>query len=244
MAKVGMAKRSKHYDLDSLTDVSLAIFRDRGYDGTSMENLAAAAGISKAAFYHHVGGKEELLARGFDRSLDALFSVFEEESAANGAAVERVRYVVRRVIELEDRLLPEVSVLLRTRGNSRVERDALARRRQFDRQFALLIEEAQGEGAIRKDMSATLAARLLIGMCTSIVEWWQPNGSIQVDELADAVVSMAFDGLNVDSVVRRKAPRRVVEGRVTSSKSVSAKPTRPPKSLSSPRGKANATKKS
>ena len=190
-----MAKRSTPYDLDSLTDVALGVFRQRGYDGTSMADLAAAAGISKAAFYHHVRGKEELLQRGLDRSLDALFGVLKEDGATAGPAVNRVTHVVRRVLELENDLISEVSLLLRTRGNSPVERSALARRRKFDRSFASLIESAQSEGTVRTDLSAQLVARLVIGMCTSVVEWWQPEGSMGIDELANAVLTTVFSGL-------------------------------------------------
>lgn len=192
-----MAKRSSPYDLDSLTDVALGVFRERGYDATSMENLAAAAGISKAAFYHHVGGKEDLLQRGFDRALDALFRVFDEAGATAGSAMDQVRFVIRRLIQLEDSLLPEVSVLLRTRGNSTVESDALAKRRLFDGRLASLIASAQDDGSMRTDIDAHLAARLMIGMCTWIVEWWQPGGVLSSDQLADAALAMAFEGLAV-----------------------------------------------
>ena len=158
-------------------------------------------------------GKEELLSRGFVRALDALYAVFEEEQATAGLSIDRVKYVVRRVIELEDVLLPEVSVLLRTRGNSDVERDALKKRRAFDRRFGSLIESAQNDGLLRNDVSAKLLARLIIGMCTSIVEWWQPNGPMSIDELADAAVAMAFEGLESS---RAPAPQAATPTKGTS----------------------------
>ena len=49
------------YDLDSLLTVAVEVFNERGYDGTSMEDLSHRLGITKSAIYHHVSGKEDLL---------------------------------------------------------------------------------------------------------------------------------------------------------------------------------------
>ncbi|HEU5271659.1 MAG TPA: helix-turn-helix domain-containing protein, partial [Jatrophihabitans sp.] len=55
------AKRGRPgYDLDSLLAVAVEVFNERGYDGTSMEDLSRRLGIAKSAIYHHVAGKEEL----------------------------------------------------------------------------------------------------------------------------------------------------------------------------------------
>ena len=87
----------KPYDLDRLTDVALSVFAERGYDGATMDDVARAAGITKAAIYHHVSGKEALLERGLERALGALFAILEETGARKGPAARRVRFIVRRV---------------------------------------------------------------------------------------------------------------------------------------------------
>jgi AcrR family transcriptional regulator len=185
------------YDRDSLIDVALEVFRTRGYDATSMEHLAAAAGISKASIYHHVSGKEELLDAGLQRALGALEATLSEPQAVTGTAVERLRYVLRRVVELEGDLLAEVTVLLRARGNSDIETAAVKRRREFDQAVAEFIAEGQRDGEIRADVDPGLASRLAIGMATWLVEWYRPGGKLTNSQLADAVVTMVFDGLVV-----------------------------------------------
>jgi AcrR family transcriptional regulator len=57
-----MAQRDT-YTPETLLAVAVEVFIERGYDGTSMEHLSRAAGISKSSIYHHVRGKEELLRR-------------------------------------------------------------------------------------------------------------------------------------------------------------------------------------
>jgi AcrR family transcriptional regulator len=188
------AEPRKPYDIDSLTDVALRVFAERGYDGASMDDVARAAGITKASIYHHVPGKEALLERGLGRALDALFAILDEPQARDGPALARLRHIVERVAETTLRLLPELTVLFRVRGTSRSERDALERRRAFDRHVTAIIVEAQRDGDVRRDLDARLAARLMFGMSNSVVEWFR-SGSLSAPDVARAVVTIAFEGI-------------------------------------------------
>jgi AcrR family transcriptional regulator len=192
--------RRDTYTPETLLAVAVGVFNERGYDGTSMEHLSRAAGISKSSIYHHVAGKEELLRRAVSRALDGLFAILEEEGAKRGRPVERVEYVTRRTVEVLMAELPYVTLLLRVRGNTRTERWALERRREFDQRVADLLKAAAADGDLRSDVDIRLATRLLFGMVNSLVEWYRPqaaggHGSRQV---ADTVVRLAFDGLRTD----------------------------------------------
>jgi AcrR family transcriptional regulator len=165
-----------------------------------MEHLSKAAGISKSSIYHHVAGKEELLRRAVSRALDSLFAILEEPSAIRGRAIERVEYVTRRTVEVLMAELPYVTLLLRVRGNTKTERWALERRRDFDQRVADLLKAAAADGDLRADMDIRLATRLLFGMVNSLVEWYRPHaaGGYDGDQVAEAVVRLAFDGLRTD----------------------------------------------
>ena len=184
----------KPYDIDSLTDVALRVFAERGYDGASMDDVARAAGITKASIYHHVSGKEALLERGLSRALDALFAILDEPRARDGRAVERLRHIVERVAATTMSLLPELTVLFRIHGSSKSEREAVERRRAFDRAVTDIIAQAQRDGDVRTDVDARLAARLIFGMSNSVVEWYR-SGSLSREAIAHAIVAVAFDGL-------------------------------------------------
>jgi AcrR family transcriptional regulator len=191
-----MPKRDT-YTPDSLLAVAVEVFNERGYDGTSMEHLSRAAGISKSSIYHHVRGKEELLNRAVGRALDGLFGILEEPGAVGGRAVRRLEYVTRRTTEVLMAELPYVTLLLRVRGNTTTERWAMERRREFDQRVAELLRAAVADGDLRADVEVRLATRLLFGMINSIVEWYRPEakGALDRQQVADAVVRLAFDGL-------------------------------------------------
>lgn len=192
----GTTKRDT-YTPESLLAVAVEVFIERGYDGTSMEHLSKAAGISKSSIYHHVRSKEELLQRAISRALDGLFGVLDETGAAEGKAIERLEYVTRRTTEVLMAELPYVTLLLRVRGNTDTERWAMERRREFDQRVAALLKEAAADGDIRADVDLRLATRLLFGMINSIAEWYRPqaHGAAGNAEVAEAVVRMAFAGL-------------------------------------------------
>ncbi len=184
------------YDLDRLLAVAVEVFNERGYDGTSMEDLSRRLGIAKSAIYHHVTGKEELLRLALDRALGGLFAVADAARAVQAPAIERLEFLVRGSVAVLQEQLPYVTLLLRVRGNTEVERAALSRRREFDQLVADLVEEAEGDGDIRPDVDPTVTARLLFGLVNSVVEWYRP-GRRSAGSLPDAVCAIAFDGLRV-----------------------------------------------
>jgi AcrR family transcriptional regulator len=182
------------YDLASVLAVAVEVFNERGYDSTSMRDLASRLGIAKSAIYHHVTSKEELLSLALDRALSGLAAVRDRVSAMDASAIERLEHLVRGSVEVLETELPYVTLLLRVRGNTEVERAALDRRRAFDRFVAELVAEAERDGDIRRDADAMITARLLFGLVNSIVEWDRPARP-GARSLADAVCAMAFDGL-------------------------------------------------
>jgi len=183
------------HSLDSLLEVAVAVFNERGYDATSMDELATRLGVTKSAIYHHVPSKVELLRLALDRALDALFAVTEEPGATTGPAIERLEHVVRGSVRVLTEELPFVTLLLRVRGNSPVELAALQRRREFDRIVTDLVRGAEDEGDVRPDVDPSVTSRLLFGTVNSLTEWYRPDGGLSADHLADALVATTFDGL-------------------------------------------------
>ena len=186
------------YDLEAVLQAAVEVFNERGYDGASMEDLSKRLGIAKSAIYHHVSGKEELLRMALDRALDGWFEAAERAQETDAPAIERLEMLIRGTVAVLETRLPYVTLLLRVRGNTPVERAALDRRRSFDRLVASLVEEAERDGDVRPDVDPKVTARLLFGLVNSIVEWYRP-GSRQAGEisLADSVCAIAFDGLRL-----------------------------------------------
>jgi AcrR family transcriptional regulator len=188
------AKRGRPgYDRRGLLDAAIAVFNESGYDATSVAALAARLGLSKAALYHHFSSKEEILETALGEALDELEGVLTDTRSIG--AGERLAAVLQGAVQVLAAHLPAVTLLLRVRGNSEIERRALERRRAFDQEVTRIVRAAQEEGTVRSDVDASVATRLLFGMVNSLVEWYRPGGSEDADALARDVLTVALDGL-------------------------------------------------
>jgi AcrR family transcriptional regulator len=183
------------YDVSSVLDACVAVFNEQGFDGTSMEDLSRRLGITKSAIYHHIESKEAILGLALDHALAGLEQAAADVRALDGPAVRRLESLLRASVQVLVGRLPYVTLLLRVRGNSEVERQALDRRRRIDRLVADLAAEAVDDGDLRPDIDPAIVARLLFGMVNSLTEWLRPHSAHSADELAQALTAMAFDGL-------------------------------------------------
>lgn len=183
------------YDRAGVLSVAVQLFNEQGYDATSVSDLAQRLGLTKSALYHHFSSKEELLAIALDQALGGLEAVLDEPAATQGRAYDRLRHVIRGAADVLVAELPAVTLLLRVRGNSAVEQDALERRRLFDQRVTRLVAEAQREGDVRTDVDAGVVARLIFGMINSVVEWYRPGGTVDGGRLAHDILTVALEGL-------------------------------------------------
>ena len=185
------------HDQEAVIRKAIEIFNQRGYDATSMEELARELGLTKSGVYHHVPSKAHLLQSALDEGLGALERVIDAAAADREAsAYQRLRSTVSRSVEVLVEHLPSVTLVLRVRGNTEVELEALRRRRLIDARFATLVRAAVAEGTVRGDLEPELASRLLFGMVNSITEWYDPAGPVDAPAIARVITVMAFDGLS------------------------------------------------
>jgi AcrR family transcriptional regulator len=183
------------YDRDQVLEIAVQLFNERGYDATSVSDLAARLNLTKSALYHHFDSKEALLSEALESAIGGLEAVLDEARALDASATEQLGMLVRGAVDLLVVRLPAVTLLLRVRGNSPVEKAALERRRRFDQQVIALVARAQDEGGIRTDIDAAVATRLIFGMINSVVEWYRPGGPVDGATLGHDILEIALGGL-------------------------------------------------
>ena len=195
--KIGRPSK-KHrapYDIEAVTNAAVRVFNRRGYEAASMEDVARETGITKSSLYYHVSGKEELLARALERGFKWLLGVLDGPGAKSGTPLERLRHIVYRSVIITLEFVHEVELLQRVKGNTPTEREAMARRRRFDREVAALVEEAAAARQIRADADAALLTRLIFGMGNSITQWYRREGRLGPERIAEAMTRLVFEGI-------------------------------------------------
>jgi AcrR family transcriptional regulator len=168
------------------------IFREKGYHGTSVQEIAEAVGLLKGSLYHYIRSKEQLLARLFEGSLGDTIVELESIAARDATATERLRDMVRVYVMSVTANLDAVGIYLREWRS--LPAPELARVRARRRAMRRLFEDVITEGVKRRELAVTdakIAALAIIGMCNWTYEWYRPRGRLTPAALADELAERA-----------------------------------------------------
>jgi AcrR family transcriptional regulator len=171
------------------------VFAKRGYDQTSVPQLADELGIAAGGLYHYFGGKEQLLIAICDQLMEPLLDTAQQILSRPEPAADRLRALVRawvvHVVEHRDHMLvfqQERHVVDHGPQWRRV-RDS---RKRFERDVEALLGELHDQGAARLD-DARLSLAALLGMVNHTAQWYRPRGRLSPDAIADGYVALLLD---------------------------------------------------
>jgi AcrR family transcriptional regulator len=189
---------------DRLAEIYRAAARiicEKGYDATSMNDIADAVGITKSGLYHHVSGKRNLLFNIMHFGLDSL----EEQVIVPARAVTDAEERLRAIITSHVRLITSRST---SQGNNPVtivvdEVAGLtpAQRRKTDRRKRAYVdliretlEQLKAKGRLR-ELDVTAATFSLLGMILWLSRWYNPKGRLTPGQVSEEVAKIAMGGL-------------------------------------------------
>lgn len=183
------------YSREQVMCIAVEEFNRSGYEATSIGKLAERLGVTKSAVYHHITSKEQILVEATSTALDRLEEALEAAEGSGGAIDEVLRRSIRGAVVVLCELPNEVTLLIRLRGNTDVERTIMDRRRGITNRMVEVIAAAQETGLVRTDVDAAVAGRLALGAINSITEWYRPDGRLDPNELATATEMILMGGL-------------------------------------------------
>jgi AcrR family transcriptional regulator len=185
--------RRASIDADSIRAAALLLFAERGYQGTTMDDIGDALGIRGPSLYKHVRSKQDLLV---EVMLDTMQSLIENQLAAL-AAGDGLSTRLRRVVEAHVRYhaAHRREAFIGNREISSLElehRDRiLALRDDYEHRLRDLIEEgcATGEFSVP---SAKMVTYAILEMGMGVAAWFHPDGELSVDQVAYAYAEIAL----------------------------------------------------
>ena len=176
-----------------LIDVGRAVFAKRGYDATSVEEIAEHAKVSKPIIYEHFGGKEGLYAVVVDREMEYVVRRIAEAIAVGSPRERLERAALAFLTYVKDHtdgfavLAHGAPIASATGGMSSLLNDLAERVGDV---FAAAFKKA-GYGV----KAAPIYAHALIGMVTSVGQWWIETRKPSLEEVASHIVALAWMGL-------------------------------------------------
>lgn len=187
-----------------LLDAALRVFAARGYRNATLEEVAAAAGVTKGAVYHYFDNKEQLLSSALEHHQQRTFGRLEDAlSQEQGSASARVRLLFETAFAGDDPARRDVLSLLQSIGQDAPDvyrRWVASGPMRWARVVASLIAEGQSTGEFRPDADAEVSARVaLVGVLAQFA--WQryaqsvPGVAIARERLVDSAVDMLLASL-------------------------------------------------
>ncbi len=189
--------------LDQIYRAAARLFCEKGYDGTSMGDVAEAVGMTKAGVYHFLsgGGKADLLFAVMNFGMDSLEAEVMAPARAIADAEQRLRAIIRNHAELitvnsgPDGHSPVTIMVDEIAGLNKTQlRQINKRKRAYLDLIRTTLETLKAEGKF-KDLDTTVAAFSLLGMLLWLSRWFRADGRLTGQQVADEIGKIALGGL-------------------------------------------------
>jgi len=168
----------------------------KGYDATSINDIANALGMTKAGLYHYINGKKELLFDIMNFGLDEL----DEEVATPACSIAdpsaRLRFIIASHAQLVTKGQGAITILVDeiTALPPAQNRMITRRKREYFNHLRDLLNELKAAGKLN-DVDTTVATFSLLGMVNWLSRWFRQDGDLTQEQVAEQIVKIALNGL-------------------------------------------------
>lgn len=177
---------------EQLISVGRSVFAERGFEGTSVEEVAARANVSKPVLYEHFGGKEGLYAVVVDREMIRLEKLITE-ALQQGRSKVRIERAVLALLTYVEKETDGFQILVRDMTPGK------------DRSYSTLLNTAVGQVSHilgrsfqrqgLQEEAAVLYGQALVGMVSTTAQWWLDERQPPKEEVAAHIVNLCWNGL-------------------------------------------------
>ena len=197
-------KINSNGELDRLDEIyrrAAVIICEKGFDATSMSDIAEAVGLTKAGIYHYVPGKKELLYAIMSYAMDLLEIKVIAPARMITNAEQRLCLIINNHVKLIAKgsrpegysplsiLTDEIAGLTKTD-----QRRIIARKRVYLDLVRETLEQLQAESKL-KNIDVTVGAFSLFGMLLLISRWYRPDGALTSEQVAEEIGKIVFGGM-------------------------------------------------
>ena len=180
-----------------IIDTAASLFHRKGYVSTTLDDVAKELGISKAALYHYVGGKDELLSIIYTQAFENVFKDTYEISGMDLPPDEKLRLIIRNHINniiIKDLSMFSVFFSEESQLPEKDFRKIRAEKKKYTRIVEKIVEAGISQGMF-KNADPKLQAYAILGMCNWIYKWYKPQKTPYTPEqIADHFIALLQNG--------------------------------------------------
>jgi AcrR family transcriptional regulator len=182
---------------ERLLRVATRLFARHGFEGTSVQDIVDAAGVTKGAMYHYYGSKDDLLYEVYHQLLTMQMSHLTDIVKGPGSAEDRLRAAAIDVVESSLANLDDMIVFFRSLHMLPDDRQTQIRaeRRAYHDQFRGLVEEGMAAGTFRTEVSADVVVHYFLSTVNQLGSWFRPDGPLTPREVGEQYTDLLVGGL-------------------------------------------------
>ncbi|WP_115727783.1 TetR/AcrR family transcriptional regulator [Actinomyces culturomici] len=179
---------------EQLVEVGRSLFALKGFDATSVEEIAAKAKVSKPVVYEHFGGKEGLYAVVVDREVQSLVTSLHSSLESSDRPRILLENATLALLEYIESNSDGFRVLVRDAPNDRTQGSFSSVLGDVASRVEHLLAEQFAKGDISPAL-APLYAQMLVGLIAQVGQWWLDERRMKKDEVAVHVVNLVWNGV-------------------------------------------------
>lgn len=175
--------------------IATALFREKGYNGTSLEDIADRVGFTKPAIYYYFDSKEDLLFAIVEGVVSRALERVERIRAQQLPPLERMHAILVENTRVVLEHLDENTAFYNERGLLSPERERMVR--DIERAYTQVLRDTYAEGVRSGDLldiDPTVAVSTLLGATIWVYRWFRPGGRLSVEQVAEGVAELLLNG--------------------------------------------------
>jgi len=186
---------------EAIVDVAVRLFGEKGYNATTMRDIAKAVGILPGSLYAHIDSKETLLIEIVEKGIERFLAIERLLAASEESPGARMRTAIcehiRVVAENPERTLVVFHQWRFLSGPNRVR--AIAMRRRYAKAFIKIVNDGIANGDFSSALHPRLAVFGILGALNWAPEWYSPSGPMSAEEVGQKMADSLVDGLRPSS---------------------------------------------
>jgi len=187
---------------DELIRLAADLFKEKGYQTTTLNDIANYAGLDRASVYYYVGNKEEFfrdaVKGGVEQNAENVAKVLTRDDISTR---EKLEQLVQLLMQSYSDSYPYMYLYIQEEMHKIADaktpwaQEMLEKTKGFEHAVLALIKQGVAEGSFRDDIPASLAANTIFGMLNWTYRWYTPKSKYSAKEVADAFCKIFFTGL-------------------------------------------------
>ncbi|WP_424215635.1 TetR/AcrR family transcriptional regulator [Streptomyces sp. BI20] len=173
------------------------LFAERGYDRTSVQEIVAAAGVTKGALYHWFDSKDDLLHEVYARMLRRQQARLDAIADSGDPVADRLRAAAADVVVTTIEHLDDATIFFRSMHQLSPDRQIRVRaeRRRYHERFRTLVEEGRRDGVFAEVTPAELVVDHFFGSVHHLAVWYRPDGPLAPREIGEHLADLLLRAL-------------------------------------------------